>query len=221
MSEKIDWGLFSEVQAAGEGLPALEKGIYPCKVISVEDAEDKQYLKIKFDIVKGDQKDRFSTMEKMYKEWPNQGTLYRSYKPNAYPFLKNWVTSLEKSNSGYNFRATNGDFKSFENKYFIAVFGEEETPFPDDNGAPIVSVRLQTVRSVEAYKNNEIKVPTEVKKLSGAQLDLFNEKLSESVAGADDYTSKVIQERKAAKQAEEEKLENIKKELRKEEDWPF
>lgn len=220
MSNKIDWDLFSEAQEAGAGLPLLEKGIYPCKVLEVEDLEDKQYLKIKFDIVKGDYKDRFSTMEKMYKEWPNQGTLYRSYKPSAYPFLKNWVTSLEKSNSGYSFRSTNGDFKSFENKYFIGVFGEEETPFPDDEGNPIVSVRLQTVRSVEAYKNGEIKVPTEIKKLSGSQLDLFKEKLADTVAGSSDYTAKVIQERKAAKEAEEQKLEAIKKSLG-DDDLPF
>lgn len=177
MSSKVNWDLFDDAVEAGSGVPQLEKGIYPCKVIQVQDVEDRQHLMILFDIVKGDHKGRFSDMNKQFKSWPSQGVLYRSYKPSAYPFLKNWVTALEKSNDGYSFRSTDGDFKSFENKYFVGVFAEEEIPFPDDAGKPIVTVKLQSTRSIEAYKANEIKVPTDVKRLSDSQKIVFDKEV--------------------------------------------
>ena len=169
---KINWDLYDNTDEAGSSQPQIKKGFYVCKVIDFEDVEDKQYLKIKFDIVQGDFKDYFKKQFDQFKEWKNNGYFFRSYKPSAYSFLKNFVTALEKSNDGYNFKKTAGDFKDFIGKLFCGVFGEEEIPYADDNGNPIVMVKLQSVRSLEAMRDGKIAIP-ELKKLSDADLDKF------------------------------------------------
>lgn len=174
---KINWDLYDNTEESGNSNP-LKKGIYVCKVISLEDIEDKQYLKIKFDIVQGEYKDYFKKQFDQFKEWKNNGFFYRSYKPSAYSFLKNFVTALEKSNDGYNFKKTAGDFKEFNNKLFCGVFGEEEIPYADDKGNPIVVVKLQSVRSLEAMKEGKINIP-ELKKLSDDDLEKFNDNNSD------------------------------------------
>ena len=44
---------YENADASGQGLLRLEPGIYLCQIISYEDKEDKQYLKVKFDITDG------------------------------------------------------------------------------------------------------------------------------------------------------------------------
>lgn len=180
--------LYESVDATGQGLLKLEKGIFLCNIISFEDLEDKQYIKIKYDIIEGPFKNFFANQEKQFEKWPNDGYEIRSYKETAMSFFKGFITALEKSNPGYSFSKMGYDFKTIINKKFVGIFGEEEIPFPDDKGEPIVKVRLQKMASTERLAQNDLKVP-ERKLLS----DDDREKLEKQI-----YTDKVIAERQGA-----------------------
>ena len=200
---KINFELWEQTEESGQGFPKIKRGIYLCRILGLQDMEEKELLKIKFDIVTGYElvngklvsntqfANHFTEQEKVFKEYPNSGILWKSYKTAAYPFLKALVTALEKSNNGYNFKATNGDFQSFIGKQFIGVFGDEEIPFPDDNGIPKIDCRLQDVRSTQALGEGKIVVSQTVKKLSGTQLDKFQQEL---------LNDKIVAERKAESQ---------------------
>lgn len=185
---KVDWELYGDTTEVDSSQPKITTGAYVCKILEVDDNNDKQLLKMKFDITQGEFKEYFKKHFEQYKEWASQGIKWQSYKPNSYAFLKNLVTALERSNSGYNFKATNGDFTKFANKLFVGVFGEEEIPFADEQGLPIVIVKLQSIRSLEALKAGDVKIPTEIKKLSGSQIDTFKANVA---------TDKVVAEREA------------------------
>lgn len=186
--------LYNDTEVSS-GFQKLEPGVYVCRVIDFKDEEDKQYLRIKYDIVEGKFKDYFTQSEKQFGEWPRDGYEIRSYKDSAMPFFKGFITALEKSNQGFDFKKSNYDFKSIINKRFVGIFGEEEIPFQDDNGNPIVKVRLQKMASTERLAQGDIKIP-ERKLLS----DDDRERLEKQK-----YTDKVVAERT------EEKKETTKK----------
>lgn len=214
MANKIDWDLYDNTEESGQGIAPLKKGIYVCKVLDFEDVEDKQYLKIKFDIAQGEFKDYFKKANDAFKEWKNNGYFYRSYKPSAYSFLKNFVTALEKSNDGYNFKKTQGDFREFVGKLFVGVFGEEEIPYADDQGNPIVTVKLQSVRSIEAMKEGKITIP-ELKKLSDEDLDKFSDN------NADVFKNSKEEVKKEIETDDKEEFYESSKKLASEKDLPF
>lgn len=214
MSNKIDWSLWDNTEEAGQQIPKIEVGPHICTVLGFDDVEDKQYIKIRIDVTQGNFKGYFKKLNDMNKEWPNAGHIYRSYKPSAYPFLKNFVRSLEKSNEGYSFKAVKGDFESFIGKQFVGVFGEEETPYPDDNGNPTITIKIQSVRSIEALQEGKITIP-ELKKLSDDQMEEFEKRL---------HTENVVKERQAEKlevKKETEEFYEASKQLASEEDLPF
>ena len=140
----------------------LKVGAYICQIKSVEDVEDKEYLKIKFDIVDGEYKNWFNDMSQgNLDNWSSQGTTYRSYKDTATRFFKAFITAIEKSNAKSNFR-WNWDEKTLVGKYFVAVYGEEE--YEDQFGDVKVNVKVQDIRSIPALREGAIKLP-ELKKL--------------------------------------------------------
>lgn len=217
---------YKNADASGDGFKDLKKGIYVCRIIDPLDVEDKQMLKIKYDINEGEFKGYFTDKEKAFGQYPNDGFHYRSYKETAMAFFKGFITAIEKSNTGYNFEKAKYDFKTLTGKLFVGVFGEEEIPFADDHGNPMVKVRLQKVRSMASFNAGELKVPTEIEKLKGDQLELFKNQT---------YTDKVVAERKAAVTTTAQQLETAKtntvvdneafyetsKKLASEEDLPF
>ena len=136
---------------------SLEKGAYICQIKDVEDVVEKEYLKIKFDIVDGKYKGWFDNYANgVLNDWSNQGTTYRSYKDSANRFFKAFITAIEKSNAKSNYR-WNWDEKSLVGKYFVAVFGEEE--YEDQYGEVKVSVKVQDIRSIPALRENAIQIP--------------------------------------------------------------
>lgn len=147
------WNLVNE---AGE-FKRLPAGIYGVKLTSVKNNEEGQYFEITCDIVKGEFKDYFkSQVEAGLKD--NSKTL-RSYKTNALPFFKAFITAVEKSNPGYEW---DWDESKLVGKNVIAVFGEEE--YKDKDGNVKVATRVVEFRSLEAYQQGKITVP-ELKKL--------------------------------------------------------
>jgi hypothetical protein len=144
------------VNEAGE-FKRLPAGIYGVKITKVVDNPQNQYLEIYCDIVKGDFKDYFKTLTDAGLK--DTSLSFRSYKQNALPFFKAFITAVEKTNPGYHW---DWDETKLVGKNVIAVFGEEE--YLDKNGEVKVGTRVAEFRSVDAWKEGKLKVP-ELKKL--------------------------------------------------------
>ena len=158
---------FDEIQES-TGFRRLPPGGYICAIYHVEDVPNKEYLKVDFDIVKGDEKGYF---KKLYdsdtrkdKQWPNAGTTYRSYKDNALPMFKGFITAIEKSNKNFKWA---WDESKLEKKYFGAVIGEEE--YQNQKGAVKIRNHVVGIRSVEAIESGDFDIP-ELKKLDASSV---------------------------------------------------
>ena len=146
----------------------LEPNGYICAIKKVEDVSDKEYLKVYFDIVKGDNKGYF---QKLYdadtrndKKWPIAGTLIRSYKESALSMFKGFCTAVEKSNKNYKW---NFDEKTLVKKYIGLVIADEE--YLNQKGAKKVRNYVASVRSVEAIENGDFTIPA-LKELDEAKI---------------------------------------------------
>lgn len=147
------WDLINE---AGE-FKRLPAGIYGVKITNVVDVPEKEYFEIYCDITKGEYANYFKTLVESGGRDTSRDI--RSYKPNALPFFKAFITAVEKTNPGYKW---DWDEKKLIGKNVIGVFGEEE--YLDKEGNVKISTKLVEFRSLEAYKEGRIKVP-ELKKL--------------------------------------------------------
>lgn len=155
MKEIKNW---DELDGSSETVEFLniEKGAYICQIKEVEDVTDKEYLKIKFDVVDGKFKNYFSE-NYLLQNWPNQGTLYKSYKDTASKFFRAFITAIEKSNANKNYK-WNWDERTLVGKYVVVVFGEEE--YQDKETLEVkVSVKPVDTRSIQAYKEGKIELP--------------------------------------------------------------
>ena len=141
------------VNEAGD-FKRLPAGIYGVKITNVIDhpEEDKQYFEIYCDIAKGEYKDYFQLQ--VATGLKDGSKTIRSYKPNALPFFKAFITAVEKSNPGYSW---DWDEKKLIGKNVIAVFYEEEYEAKD--GSIKVGTKLYEFRSLEAFKQGIITVP--------------------------------------------------------------
>lgn len=203
--------IYDEVDASGTG-QSFEKvvpGIYVCEVLDYVDIDEKQLLKVKFDICDGKFKNYYRNQEKSFNEFPNDGYHYRSYKDNAMPFFKGFITAIEQSNDGYNFKNSNYLFSSLKGKKFAGIFEQEEIPFTDDDGNIIIKTRLTKVGSLKKMMQGELKYSTEIKRLS----DKDKEKLASENIKTDTYTEDEVQKRLEEKQKQSTPV--------KEEDLPF
>lgn len=148
-----NWDLIDE---AGEfkPLPPMIVGVRITKVVDKADAE---YFEIYCDITKGEYKDHFKKMVEAGQK--DLSKTIRSYKANALPFFKAFITAVEKSNPGYKW---DWDEQKLVGKGVIAVFGQEE--YKDTDGNIKISTKIQEFRSLEAFNEGRIKLP-ELKKL--------------------------------------------------------
>lgn len=147
------WDLINE---AGE-FKRLPAGIYGVKITNVVDVPEKEYFEVYCDITKGEYANYFKMMTDSGLKDASKSV--RSYKTNALPFFKAFITAIEKTNTGYKW---DWDEKKLIGKNVIAVFGEEE--YLDKNNEVKIGTKLVEFRSLEAYQQNRIKVP-ELKKL--------------------------------------------------------
>lgn len=147
------WDLINE---AGEfkPLPAMIAGV---KITKVVDVPEREYFEVYCDIVKGEYAGYFKALTDAGLK--DTSRHIRSYKANALPFFKAFITAVEKTNPGYKW---DWDEQKLVGKNVIAVFGQEE--FLDNEGNVRVTTRVQEFRSLEAYNEGRIKVP-ELKKL--------------------------------------------------------
>lgn len=142
-----------------ESSNSLPAGAYVCKILKVEDfnTQDKQYLRIEFDIYEGDYKGYYLRLFQNKRKW--YGTYFRSYDERSLKYFKGFITAVQESNNGY---VWNFDEQTLVNKLVVFVFGYEE--YLDDNGNIKQSLKPRFVHSIKALKEGKIKLP-EVKRL--------------------------------------------------------
>ena len=165
---------YDKISEAGD-IERLPAGIYGVRITNVIDHPEDEYLEITCDIVKGEYKDYFKLL--VDNGMKDTSKTIRSYKTNALPFFKAFITAIEKSNQNFQW---DWDEKKLIGKNVIAVFGEEEYEAKD--GSIKVSTKLVDFRSLEAFKEGKITVPP-LKKLerkpvvqesSSANLDILD-----------------------------------------------
>ena len=131
---------------------------YIVKIFKVEDHPDKEYLKIYFDIVKGDDKGYFKKQydgdTRKERKWPNAGTFIRSYKDSAASMFKGFTNAIEKSNKGYQW---NFDEKTLVNKVVGLIIADEQ--YQNQKGQVRVRNYVAAVRSVETIEKGEYEIP--------------------------------------------------------------
>ncbi len=131
---------------------------YIVKILKIEDHPDKEYLKIYFDIVKGDDKGYFKKQydgdTRKERKWPNAGTFIRSYKDSAASMFKGFINAIEKSNKGYQW---NFDEKTLVNKVVGLIIADEQ--YQNQKGQVRVRNYVAAVRSVETIEKGEYEIP--------------------------------------------------------------
>ena len=144
----IDWKKVEEPQE----YKRMVSGGYICKITTVTDVPDKEYLKIEYDIASGDFKDYYKDLNEAKKFWG--GNFIRSYSEKAESFFRGFLTALENSNPGFIF---DNDITKFVGKNIGLVLGEEEYIKKDET----LSTRLYVyqVRSIIRIKENDFVVP--------------------------------------------------------------
>lgn len=131
---------------------------YIVKILNVEDHPDKEYLKIYFDIVKGDDKGYFKKQydgdTRKERKWPNAGAFIRSYKDSAASMFKGFINAIEKSNKGYQW---NFDEKTLVNKVVGLIIADEQ--YQNQKGQVRARNYVAAVRSVETIEKGEYEIP--------------------------------------------------------------
>lgn len=145
----------SEVQEKQDFVKVTPGG-YVCRIMSIDDVEDREYLKIEYDISEGIHKGHYQDLYNSKGFWG--GSFIRSYKEKALPFFKAFITAVENSNNGYKF--DNDESKLF-GKVVGLVIGEEE--YRKNDGSIGTRLYVDKTRSVEQVRKG-VEVP-EVKRL--------------------------------------------------------
>lgn len=130
----------------------LVVGGYIAKIMAVADVEEKEYLKIMYDIEEGEFKGYFEQLDKARNFWG--GNLYRSYKEAALPFFKSFITAVENSNKNFKF---DNDEKKLEGKLLGVVLGEEE--YIGNDGTLKTRLYVAQTRSVDEIKKGNFVIP--------------------------------------------------------------
>lgn len=151
---------YNNAQASGE-FERLAPGGYVIKITAVQDADDKQYLRIVYDIAEGPEAGR-------YKAEPAENdfrhSFVRSYKEKALGMFKAFIRAIDESNgTKFDSRIEKG-FPEHElvNKVLGVVFGYEEYEANDGNVKE--RLRLVSCMSADRIRKGDFKVP-ELKKL--------------------------------------------------------
>lgn len=152
--EKINWAEVEEVKDYAK----LVAGGYVCRIVKVEDVADKQYLKVFADVTEGEFANfGLNQQNRTGQDWGFIQYI-RSYKPAARGFFKQFLSALEKSNSG---RFSANAFDGNENKMIMMqigiVLGEEE--YITQKGEKRIRTYVKELTTPEAIRTGDFKVP--------------------------------------------------------------
>lgn len=147
----------TNIQEAGD-FKKVPAGAYICVINNVEDIQDKEYLKVTYDIAAGEYAGYYGDVRANHPDWAWTGAYVKSYKPKALPMFKRFCSAVSKSNNGYVFDggSVNADEKTLIGKRIGLVFQEEEYYGNDGN----VKTRLIVNKEFQIDKLNSQKVPS-------------------------------------------------------------
>jgi len=154
---------YNNTPASGdfERLPA---GGYVIKITTVKDEDEKQYLRIVYDIAEGPEAGRYKneSSENDYRH-----SFVRSYKETALGMFKAFILAVDASNgTKFNERIEKG-FPEHElvGKLLGVVFGYEE--YETNAGDVKERLRVANIMPVDRIRQGEFKIP-ELKKLKAS-----------------------------------------------------
>lgn len=150
----------SNVKEAGDSrLPA---GAYICVIKKVEDISDKEYLRVTYDIAKGEYKGYYDKMRAEHPDWTGVGDFVKSYKQKSLPFFKRFCSAVSKSNGNFVFDggSVNADESTLTGKFVGLVLRPEE--YYGNDGEK--KTRLSVYKEFPVDKLADQKVP-DVKRL--------------------------------------------------------
>ena len=159
---------YNAAQASGD-FERLAAGGYVIRINGVENNEDKQYLKIVYDIAEGPERGRYKEIDPKDNNANWRCSFVRSYKESALGMFKAFIKAVDESNET-NFN----DFieKGFDEQHLKGcrlgvLFGYEEYEANDGN----VKERLRLVRflTIEQVRAGDFRIP-ELKKLAGSDI---------------------------------------------------
>lgn len=165
---------YKNTQVVGE-YEILEVGAYKCKILKAEECtskNNKEFLKLSFDICEGDKKDfyknKYSNDTREQKKWGGTYVIFaEDYEGNTNRYFKTLITCIEESNVNYKF-----DFNKvgeLEDKKIGIVFREEE--FLD--ALMQVKVTVRPFRACNYDKTEEQKIPNR-KEIVKPKEDIFD-----------------------------------------------
>ena len=151
---------YNSVQASGdfERLPA---GGYVIKITAAQDNDDKQYLRIVYDIAEGPEAGRYKNEDA---EHDYRHSFVRSYKESALGMFKAFILAVDGANgTNFNDRIEKG-FPEHElvGKLLGVLFGYEE--YEANDGTVKERLRLVRFLNIEQVRAGDFKVP-DLKKL--------------------------------------------------------
>lgn len=166
---KNDW---SNVKESGSGSYLLPAGGYICAIKNVEDIPSNNYVRVEYDIVKGDRAKFFT---KKYDEdvksrgkdafW--SGYFVRGYDEDNWGRWKGFITSIEESNPGkFTWNPEIPDISKMNNKYIGLVIGQREKQ--GSNGKVYLQNYVVTTKSIQSIERGDFTVP-EVRKLDATK----------------------------------------------------
>lgn len=152
---KID---MTNVQEAGER-QSLPAGKYICVIRKVEDVEDREYLKITYDIAEGEYKGYYDRIRAEHPDWAWIGAYVKSYKPAALPMFKRFCSAVNRSNGNYVFDAgtVNDNEQTLVGKKFGVILNTEE--YYSNSGEKRTRLYVHTEMPVEKLEGARMPAP--------------------------------------------------------------
>lgn len=146
---------WKEVNESG-GQPT--KDGYICKIIAIDDDEDREFLKIYLDIAQGEYEGYF---QDLYDRYGFYGlTTVRSYKDTAKGLFKKFLTTLEKSNQGFVADNFNNNPQSLLNLQIGAVL--QIRRYTKNNGLDGKQLRVADICTTGDILAGNFKVPDDI-----------------------------------------------------------
>lgn len=156
--KRINWGTVEEAKE----FERLGSGGYVCKIVSITDNPQKEYLKVVMDVAEGGFKNFGANAEKRNENDWSYIRMFRSYKEKALGMFKAFLSALEKSNPNFKADTFDGDENKLIGLLIGIVLGFEE--YVKNDGTVGVRTYVKTVTTVEKIRTKDFKVP-DLKKL--------------------------------------------------------
>ena len=158
---KINWGSVEEAKE----FERLGSGGYVCKIVSITDNPQKEYLKVVMDVAEGGFKNYGADAEKRNGNDWSYIRMFRSYKEKALGMFKAFLAALEKSNPSFKADDFDGDERKLIGLLVGVVLGYEE--YQKNDGTIGIRTYVRTLTSADKIRKKEFKVP-DLKKLTTA-----------------------------------------------------